>query len=304
MSDPGSNKPPASSILRQEELPCDRLDLTFLLDAHYRAFRDQKYSDLTIICGNEEFKVHRVLVCMRSPFFAAACDGNFMESQTGIVTLKEDDLETVKRMISYFYTLDYDDFPNRSSPTIKTSHLGSTPPQQGSQFCSPKMIFERKFPPQPNKEILQAQIINNISVYSIAEKYGILELKLLARSKIVTLTNSSGEGYLPNFATILREILETTSQEKGDFCLDLWHIAGHLCVRNSKDVLKDKECRSIIEEFPGFALTLLEVVDTVKMRVQVQRWLSWENKHLRSENERLKAEVDALRAAQVGQVPE
>jgi hypothetical protein len=36
-----------------------------------------KYSDLTLLCHGEEFKVHRVVVCAQSPVLAAACDGGF-----------------------------------------------------------------------------------------------------------------------------------------------------------------------------------------------------------------------------------
>ncbi len=36
-----------------------------------------KYSDMTICCGGREFMVHRAVVCPRSRFFAAACDGEF-----------------------------------------------------------------------------------------------------------------------------------------------------------------------------------------------------------------------------------
>jgi hypothetical protein len=37
-----------------------------------------KYSDLTISCGDRVFNVHRAVVCPRSSFFAAACDGKFL----------------------------------------------------------------------------------------------------------------------------------------------------------------------------------------------------------------------------------
>ena len=36
-----------------------------------------KYSDLTLITGRNEYKVHRVVLCTKSPFFDAACDGGF-----------------------------------------------------------------------------------------------------------------------------------------------------------------------------------------------------------------------------------
>ena len=36
------------------------------------------YSDLTVRCGEEEYKVHRAILCPRSVFFAKACNGEFM----------------------------------------------------------------------------------------------------------------------------------------------------------------------------------------------------------------------------------
>lgn len=45
-------------------------------------FLSGKYSDTTIRCGSEEWKVHRSIICQRSRFFAAACDGDFKVSST------------------------------------------------------------------------------------------------------------------------------------------------------------------------------------------------------------------------------
>ena len=38
----------------------------------------QLYSDITIRCGVDEYKLHRAIICPRSTFFAAACNGEFM----------------------------------------------------------------------------------------------------------------------------------------------------------------------------------------------------------------------------------
>src|SRR5947207_15393716 len=36
-----------------------------------------KYSDLTLTCGDDEYRVHRAIVCPHSAFFEAACGGDF-----------------------------------------------------------------------------------------------------------------------------------------------------------------------------------------------------------------------------------
>lgn len=36
------------------------------------------YSDLTVRCREEEYKVHRSILCPRAIFFAKACNGDFM----------------------------------------------------------------------------------------------------------------------------------------------------------------------------------------------------------------------------------
>ena len=43
-----------------------------------------QYSDLIIRSGSEEFKVHRAIICPRSKFFAAACNGPFQVCRNNI----------------------------------------------------------------------------------------------------------------------------------------------------------------------------------------------------------------------------
>ena len=50
-------------------------------DLLHRLNTDTKYSDLTIVCGERRFRVHKVIVCTQSEFFRAACEkGAFVVS--------------------------------------------------------------------------------------------------------------------------------------------------------------------------------------------------------------------------------
>ncbi|KAF5594759.1 hypothetical protein FPCIR_4773 [Fusarium pseudocircinatum] len=61
------------------------------------------YSDLTITCGKDQYRVHKAIICPRSNFFKAACDGKFEEAHTGEVDLPDDDPAAVRMMIEYLY---------------------------------------------------------------------------------------------------------------------------------------------------------------------------------------------------------
>lgn len=73
-----------------------------------RVFASGEYSDLTVHCGGHDFNVHRNIVCSQSLYFANVVkEGRWLEGQTGVIGLKEDDPDAVKAMLEFLYTAEY-----------------------------------------------------------------------------------------------------------------------------------------------------------------------------------------------------
>ena len=141
------------------------------LVANIAKFFDSKtFSDLKVKCHGRVFNCHRIVVCSqcKSHFIftayivntrtakplAAHLSNGFLESQTGIIELVEDDEDTVERLLKYLYSGDY-------SITPKVMMTNST--------ATPTTVLE------PGREILA-----HTSVYITAEKFDLPGLKKLA----------------------------------------------------------------------------------------------------------------------------
>ncbi|KAF4439482.1 hypothetical protein F53441_12589 [Fusarium austroafricanum] len=72
----------------------------------------EKFSDMTIICGEREFKAHRAIVCTQSSFFDKAMSGNFKEAASRSVELPDDDPDVVEGFLEFLYTGTYSDGVN------------------------------------------------------------------------------------------------------------------------------------------------------------------------------------------------
>ncbi|OQE23475.1 hypothetical protein PENFLA_c011G02736 [Penicillium flavigenum] len=134
---------------------------------------DPKYSDLTIVCGDKEYAVHKCIVCPRSDFFAKACDGGFEESVTNRVVLEEKP-DIIERMIEYLYTLDYQlevhspetelsGNPDGENAEDSLEELGNTD-EEAATACNTLLL--------------------HILVYSLADRLLIHGLKALSKDKL------------------------------------------------------------------------------------------------------------------------
>ncbi|RPA86444.1 POZ domain-containing protein [Ascobolus immersus RN42] len=62
-----------------------------------------KWSDLTLRCGGEEFKVHRSVLCSQSTFFEACMESGMKESNEGVIDLIDERVDDVKRLLEFLY---------------------------------------------------------------------------------------------------------------------------------------------------------------------------------------------------------
>jgi len=83
-----------------------------------RLYAGGKYSDLTITCNFRQWAVHRAIVCSRSGFFDGACSNAFVEANSGVIDLSEDDEEAVEQMIRCTNDLFNDDCHGRADAVV------------------------------------------------------------------------------------------------------------------------------------------------------------------------------------------
>ncbi|KAI9172733.1 Kelch-like protein 21 [Paramyrothecium foliicola] len=86
-------------------------------------FMNQRYADLTIRCGGQDFHAHRAIVCPQSTFLAAACDGTFREAEARMIELPDERPEILTRFLRFLYTGIYDDSHHHMSEHLSTKTM-------------------------------------------------------------------------------------------------------------------------------------------------------------------------------------
>lgn len=103
-------------------------------------FNSGMYSDLTIVCGGKRYPVHRALIATRSSFFEGACRNSFLEAETGVIDLSEDDAEAVEHMVHYFYHTDYLNKPLSRRSSQRSSRASSPLSSRLGRRNAPKKL--------------------------------------------------------------------------------------------------------------------------------------------------------------------
>jgi hypothetical protein len=256
------------------------------IEAMSLLLKSAKYSDLTLICNGHEFPVHRAIVCPHSPFFDAACKGEFQvitrtfrtniqtktdsslqEAHTRRVELQDDDPDTVKCMVSYMYNYDYNDEQHRkpeSTQSIDSSNTG------GMEEIIDQTAIDSEEGRIPDLEEVQPTLVSSVRVYAIADKYDIPRLKDLARQKFCNWAEKNWA--CDDFAAIVKEIYESTpNHDQG-----LRDIVVQLIATHAQILLEKDSVRQLIEDIGVLGLSVLcqlsqnhsDVESTLKSQIE------------------------------------
>ncbi|KAH7189635.1 uncharacterized protein B0J16DRAFT_118257 [Fusarium flagelliforme] len=178
-----------------------------------KALIEERYPDVTITCGNRDFKVHRLVVCTQSAWFDLAFTTPPKKRTIKNVEIKNVEPDVFQRFIEFLYTGTYTldgDTPAQKVASLKAEEIearlkhlpgcalpAAEPEPEQMQVDSPKRSVRRSTRlnsttsstgetpaqrQQHEKPPLQA-IEMALKLYQVAVTYGVRALQLLTRDR-------------------------------------------------------------------------------------------------------------------------
>ncbi|KAE8155041.1 BTB/POZ protein [Aspergillus avenaceus] len=248
---------------------CKSPDIHNLVSSLYL---NPRYSDLTIICQEDQFPAHRNIVCLRSTYFARMCDGAFAEAASGIVQLDEYDPLLIRKMLECLYTGDY---------TYSIRDLGYDRSPSPEEATPTPTSDTEIVPVVPNDNASKASNYSarfHASMYAYADYFGIDVLRTRAKRYfgIVFMKDYSADAVnRESFAAVLEEVYGTTpAHDRGlrgsvvdTIMKDISNLRG-----GSSPVLDD----AMLRRFPEFAMDVCSAsLDSLVNLKEKAQWPNW-----------------------------
>jgi hypothetical protein len=169
---------PCAELRPRKLLPWEGMPLLILslITTQFTVADDNSYSTLTssiitLVVGREQrlFAAHEDVLCI-SPFFQAACRGQFMEASSKRISLPDEEPEIFSSVLEYLYKGDY--YPRLVHNKRRNSwELESG---EGGTGSVESTVYHHG---------VDGELLKDTVIYCTAEKYGLEELKRVALRK-------------------------------------------------------------------------------------------------------------------------
>ena len=179
-------------------------------------------------------------------------DQLFQEGKTGIITLQDDDTPTVRRMLKYLYTLNYDnDDDDGEAADVALYARG----KGASAELQARTVTEEQHLSAPYRSGYHYhRVLNNIAVYAIADKYDIPELEALAATKFSDALCLWGEEMdLASLPAIVDAVFDATPDAKRG----LRDVIISYCKCWKKDIIDDEDLAAIVTDHGEIGLAMI-----------------------------------------------
>ncbi|EAW11461.1 BTB/POZ domain-containing protein [Aspergillus clavatus NRRL 1] len=236
-------------------------DMSSLLTALSR--KNGSFSDFQVKCGASTFSLHRCIVCPQSRFFDKAMSSQFQETESKEVTIYDDPL-IVTKMIDYLYSADYDDSSDKDLP--KCQECSDTTESESEEVAIIGSDNEYDVAPAPIWQVKESKAHVNAKVYVIADKYGINELKNLAREKLESNLQHDWKD------TEFIPIVEYTYGPECPKQSDLQSIITKYSIQHLSTLKESRRFHEVLKQFPEFGYEFSVLAMEKVAQLEVQLW--------------------------------
>ncbi|KAK4550799.1 hypothetical protein LTR36_000379 [Oleoguttula mirabilis] len=223
---------------------------------------DPKYSDLEIRCEGRSYNVHRAIVCSSSEVIARMCNGEFKETDTGVLDLESTgfDALTLERMLQYLYMGHYT--VNAASAGVDGSegnsavkHVPESEAAESSQALVPIS--------DGDDSLCTIPAVAHIFVYAIAVYY---ELPLLKGAALTKLREVATAIATNDFANVVRAAYTNASPEDDTLRSEV----DSLALSRMDELLSCASFRSVLNETADLHAFAAHVLPAAFQQTRVQ----------------------------------
>lgn len=209
-----------------------------------------RYSDLTITCGSEKFRVHKVIVCGRSPVIEKMVDTDMLEKENNEIVFRDVDSSVFRDLLTYLYT-EKCNIEKHPHELFKLAH-----------FLEVRDLLVE----------LELYLVQNIGLGNIAESMNLIRNdQYQLRSLELGIKNfvSANEATLLSDPSFLEYLCDSVEESNIVFILELAYKHNHAKLllttmdfvkRNSKNLLLREDYRCLLKNNSDLAIHVLQYI--------------------------------------------